>query len=81
MGRKAIDHTGERFGRLVAIRKVPTPEHYSIRNAWWEFQCDCGNTHSCNYHNVQAGKTKSCGCLRREHAKTLAQYRNKCTEP
>ena len=78
MGRKAIDHTGERFGRLVAIRKVPTPEHYSIRNAWWEFPCDCGNTHSCNYHNVQAGKTKSCDSS--PYTGTIFS-RNKCTEP
>ena len=41
MGRKAIDLTGRRYERLVAIRRVKNEN--DIHHAFWECQCDCGN--------------------------------------
>ena len=38
----AIDITGEKFGKLTAIRPVGRNKHGKIM---WEFLCDCGKTH------------------------------------
>ena len=61
---RTIDLTGQRFGRLVAIRRgQPAPSGH--RQFWCE--CDCGLV--CLLllgSNLRLGKTQSCGCLRRE---------------
>ncbi len=38
MAKRSIDHTNQRFGRLLALRPLPTP------TGMWLFQCDCGVT-------------------------------------
>lgn len=50
---------GYRFGRLTVIEETST----SCR---WKCQCDCGNIHEATSSNLRGGKTKSCGCLKRE---------------
>lgn len=59
MGR-ALDLTGQRFGKLVAVR--PTDERYN-RHVVWECKCDCGNICYASTNSLRAGKTKSCGCF------------------
>lgn len=54
---------GDRFGRLVAIQKAE-----SRGRAFWAFACDCGATVDRSVSDVLRGKSKSCGCLRREQA-------------
>jgi hypothetical protein len=61
---KALDLTGQRFGRLVALRK--TEKRNSQGLVIWEFQCDCGNIVEKTGASVKRGITQSCGCLRRE---------------
>lgn len=59
------DITGQRFGKLVAVR--PTDRKVGT-NIVWEMKCDCGNTtyvHTGNLGESQR-KTKSCGCLHKE---------------
>ena len=68
MGRPAIDLTGQRFGRLVAIRQIPMPYNMKYHTAWWELKCDCGNLHSASAGNLKRGKVKSCGCRGRKNA-------------
>lgn len=56
------DITGQRFGKLVAIK--PTDKRVGT-NIIWEMKCDCGNTtyvHTGNLGEAQR-KIKSCGCL------------------
>lgn len=52
-----VDRTGQRYGRLLAVKRVENDKHGKAR---WECLCDCGNT------TVVAGgdfkKTQSCGC-------------------
>jgi len=61
---KRIDITGQRFGRLTAIRDVG-----SIRKRrLWKFQCDCGRKTIVDGVAARNGNTKSCGCLRLEAA-------------
>lgn len=59
---KLIDHVGERYGRLVIIRKADGDRHN-----WW-VRCDCGNEKIVKIGNL-IKSTKSCGCYRRELAK------------
>jgi len=57
----AIDITGERYGRLVAIR----PDT-STGKRLWLFKCDCGTERLMPAGRIRSGVTSSCGCLRRE---------------
>ena len=61
-GRKPSDLTGQRFGKLTAIR--PTDERRN-RNVTWECKCDCGRIKYVSAHHLRDGRTQSCGCLRR----------------
>lgn len=54
------DLTGQRFGRLLVLR--PAKKHRD--RTCWVCRCDCGNQHTATAHNLKAGKTTSCGCLR-----------------
>lgn len=58
---KFQDLTGQRFGRLVVIKRL---ENNSRNQARWLVKCDCGNTKILTTNAFK--KTKSCGCLRKE---------------
>lgn len=60
MGKKVIDLTGERFGRLTVIERVGTKNRKSV----WECKCECGNIKEVVSNNLISGNTKSCGCLK-----------------
>lgn len=53
------DLTGERFGKLVALRKTGVDKY---GNAVWECRCDCGNVKEIGAQNLRNGNTRSCGC-------------------
>ena len=67
---KFVDMTGQRYGKLVAIKRVPIPEHIKSRSAWWLFKCDCGKEVEINSLHVRNGHIKSCGCWQRERLTT-----------
>ena len=54
---KRLDITGERYGKLVAIRRLA--QHTTSR---WVFKCDCGNKTEAFLSNVRTGQVRSCGC-------------------
>ena len=58
---KALDLTGQRFGKLVAVR--PTEKRVR-RQVVWECKCDCGKICYVPSRNLTSGGTKSCGHLR-----------------
>jgi hypothetical protein len=61
--KQELDITGRRFGRLTALYR----DGYS--NGWqlvWVCRCDCGKIVRVEKNNLTRGRTKSCGCLRRE---------------
>lgn len=60
---RMVDITGQRFGRLVAVR--PTDKRRSGK-VLWECICDCGNTTLTTSNALKSGNTASCGCLYRE---------------
>lgn len=60
---KAIDITGQRFGKLVALcfshtQKFPSGQTRRM----WKLKCDCGNLVVKNMRDLRASDTKSCGC-------------------
>jgi hypothetical protein len=57
---------GQRFGRLVVIAKDGT----TIEGSHWLCQCDCGTTRAFSGSSLKRGIVRSCGCLRREVART-----------
>lgn len=63
MGRKPIDLTGEKFGRLTAIKRIGLNKRNEII---WLFKCDCGNNKVALANDVKRGNTRSCGCLQYE---------------
>ncbi len=65
--RKVKDITGQKFGRLTAVRKVD--------NQIWEFRCDCGNIIQSDRYAVTSGKTRTCGCRRKDPRKDLVGKR------
>lgn len=68
---RLIDMTGDRFGALVVVhyagwRKGQQPK--------WACRCDCGAVVLCQRHNLLAGRTKSCGCLKRPLGPPLPEH-------
>lgn len=51
---KFIDITGQKFGRLTAIKYVGDRK--------WLFKCDCGKEKVIRTADVKSGRTQSCGC-------------------
>lgn len=60
-----IDITGNKFGRLTAIKRVGTKGG----SALWLCQCECGNTVEAATNMLNIGNIKSCGCI---HSEQLA---------
>lgn len=62
MPKRAIVLNGDRFGRLVVISE--SEQTGSTRR--FLCKCDCGSISTVALRRLNAGKTKSCGCLARE---------------
>ena len=54
--------TGQHFGNLVAIEKVPSRKGKSR----WKCQCECGNITIVTAGDLTSGNTTSCGCKLKE---------------
>ena len=57
------DLLGQKFGRLVVIKKAESDKSY---NAQWECLCDCGNKVIVRAKYLKRSMKKSCGCIRGE---------------
>lgn len=56
------DISGQKFGRLTAIR--PTGERDARGNMIWQCHCDCGKEICTDLSQLVSGNKKSCGCLK-----------------
>jgi hypothetical protein len=65
MPRRFIDLTGQKFGRLYVVG--PADEPIDDRPCW-RVLCECGKYHTVRGRSLRRGDTRSCGCLRVEHA-------------
>src|SRR3990167_9560710 len=68
---RLIDVTGQKFGRLAVKRKadniiLPSGVVKTVWECVWECVCDCGVITLVPSHHLRSGRTKSCGCFRRE---------------
>lgn len=61
---KSEEMIGKRFGRL-SVLKI---DHRKNGKAYFLCACDCGGHPVIEISQLKSGKTKSCGCLRREIA-------------
>ena len=61
-GGKPHDISGQRFGRLIAIK--PIDDRASNGGMRWECQCDCGNIVYPTINNLKRKHTTSCGCAK-----------------
>lgn len=59
----AKDLTGQKFGRLTAVKIVGRAPS---RHVLWECQCECGKVCITSSNSLLMGKTQSCGCLFKE---------------
>jgi len=64
---------GQRFGRLVALRRVGTNRTGMTQ---WECFCDCGHTTIVLKAALKNGHTASCGCLHQEVIRKHGAYRS-----
>ena len=72
--------TGERFGRLIVLRRAEDMVSPSgSKDVIWECQCDCGNKKNVRASNLKSGKTKSCGCLEEESRHKKRKYSSDLT--
>lgn len=59
---KAIDLTGQKFGRLTVIERAENNGNVVC----WVCKCDCGNVRIVQGCSLRNGRTTSCGCFQRE---------------
>lgn len=62
-GRRCTVYPGQRYGRLVVVRRVENDAHRKVR---FLCRCDCGNEVTVLADSLRNATTKSCGCLRRD---------------
>lgn len=58
------DMTGQRFGRLIVVKRIPNLPNSKVTR--WECKCDCGNITFTGRPNLMHGKSTSCGCYAAE---------------
>ena len=59
---KIDNFIGKRFGRLIVIKRVNNKGN----NQFYLCKCDCGKEKIIQKYSLIYGKTRSCGCLRKE---------------
>lgn len=62
-GRRFIDRTGQKFGRLKVISFAGKK---TGGQSLWNVRCDCGNVKVVSANGMVEGHTRSCGCLAME---------------
>lgn len=63
----SVDLTGQRFGRLVVSDRAPNQG----QKVSWNCRCDCGTETVVQTFDLVFGRTRSCGCYRRERARDI----------
>ena len=62
-----MDLTGQRFGRLVAVKALR--RRYTTGAVMWKCVCDCGKYATIPSTSLRSLHSKSCGCWHREAAR------------
>lgn len=75
MGRKLIDLTGQKFGRLIVQERTENDEYNHIM---WLCLCDCDKQHKARGDQLKIKEIQSCGCLKMELISKLNLKHNHC---
>jgi len=75
---RALDLTGQRFNRLIALRQTSKSNSGKLK---WLCQCDCGNTVEAISSNLKGGQTNSCGCYHKEQTSKAKQTHGQSKTP
>ena len=78
---RSIDRAGQRFGRLVVVRRTTPPPNTHVKATYWLCRCDCGVEKTIQVSALRSGGTQSCGCLHREGVAALGRLRKGCPMP
>jgi len=62
LGPYLIDETGNRYGKLLVIKRAKVPE--GVRSHW-QCRCDCGKKTVVRGNSLRSGRSRSCGCSRK----------------
>ena len=62
-GKLLYDLTGQKFGRWTVIERT---ESLNNRDTTWLCQCECGTIKAVLGKNLRNGRSKSCGCYKKE---------------
>lgn len=73
MAAKALDLTGETYGRLTITGPAGHTYRHGRRYRLWEALCECGETIVRSTEKIRSGNVRSCGCLLRETASAQAK--------
>lgn len=68
-GQKAMDLTGQRFGRLTVLREGERRK----KQRYWVCECECGNIKEVQQAHLRNGSIVSCGCKRKEYEDLTGQ--------
>jgi|WetSurSiteA1Bulk_404760.scaffolds.fasta_scaffold00264_16 hypothetical protein len=61
------DLVGNRYGRLLVVKRVEAPKHLKYRKGiYYLCECDCGNESIVYKYRLMNGLTGSCGCYKKE---------------
>lgn len=69
--RKARDLTGNRFGMLTVMHRMPNRQVGKNSRVVWHCRCDCGKETDVLALLLCEGLVKSCGCLSISHAERV----------
>ena len=69
--RKLIDLTGQRFGKLMILHRLPSINGQTQ----WQCQCDCGKKKRIQAVHLKTGHTQSCGCSWHEFGKKRTSWK------
>ncbi len=68
---KVVDLSGQRFGHLVAIRRIESHRTYAgTLITMWLVKCDCGSEKPSSFSNLKTGRVLTCGRSCPLHAST-----------
>lgn len=76
-GARAIDETGNKYGRLTVLYLMPqeelTDSQKHDKSLYWTCQCECGSIISVKGTSLRNGHVQSCGCLFSKGEEKIAQ--------
>lgn len=71
-GTRAVDITGQKFGRLTVVSRAPNLINTSGKTqSVWNCKCECGETKVSTGNYLRTGRVKSCGCLKPKSSQAI----------